>query len=337
MKKQNEISLTYLNGSDLQDREAEVLKNASNKLGVVPIKILSRSSWWTSKQIGAFNYLVEFEGKKAVLKIQGIKPETSEIYMIQSFKKTNKSKIIRPPHLYSYLSWSDEERYEALILEYVNGKRIISTPTNKLEIDRFYELFDDYIKNCLNYPWIDKPEQTISQKVENNFLNWKKTSLKIYPNHPLREKEDINLIDKAVEILIKEYKGVEPKFQHPHLTERDLKQEEDQVIVGSNFYWGWRAPLYDAVFGFHWFKYHLADVPDIKPEKIDEQINLWISRIEKLPNVQRNNRLYKLAMLERYAAGLNLDALSINPKIPIARYLVEYTRSELQRLISELH
>lgn len=334
--KQNEISLKFLEGSDLQDREKEVLSDASKRLGFEPKELLQRSSWWTSKEIGAIHYIGLYKGKESVLKIQGVKPETSEIYMIESFAKANKSKVIRPPYLYASLPWNNEIRYEALVLEVIKGKRFVSTPATEEEIDKFFEVYKDYRKNCLGSPWIEKPDETIPQKMQKNFSNWREATLRIYPDHPLRKSEDKDLIDEAVQILVKEYEGVEPEFQHPHLTENDLYKVGNEVVVGSNLYWSWRAPLYDAIFGFHWFKYHLSSVPNITPAEVNEQIALWISKIKALQNVKDNEKLYKLAMIERYAAGLNLDGLSIDPKIPVAKYLVEFTRRELINLISEL-
>lgn len=79
---QNRISHLFLNGSDLQLREKEVLEDASKRLNFISIKLIDRSHWWSSKEIGAFRYEGNFKGKKAVLKIQGVKPITSEIYMI---------------------------------------------------------------------------------------------------------------------------------------------------------------------------------------------------------------------------------------------------------------
>src|SRR3989344_1633045 len=105
---QNKISHLFLQGSDLADREKEILDDVFKTTGFVAKKLMDRSSWWTSKEIGAFRYVGEYKGKKAVLKIQGVKSNTSEIYMIKSFQKANKSKILRPPHLYYFLPWDDE-------------------------------------------------------------------------------------------------------------------------------------------------------------------------------------------------------------------------------------
>lgn len=333
LKKQNEISHIYLKGSDLAQREEKVLIDASKKLDFVPNKIEERSSWWGSKDIGAFFASGTYKNKPAFIKIQGVKPTVSEIYMIKSFARTNKSRLIRPPEIYASLPWSDEERYEALILEPVK-KRVVQTPTNKEQLCIFFEAYEDYHKNCLGSPWLEKPKDSIPQRISENFKIWRKASFKLFPNHPLRENEDYKIIDKAVEILKNGYENINFEFQHGHFSEGDLYKKDDQIILLSNLYWAWRPPLYDAVFGMHWFIYHLADINDITPEVIEEQRKLWVGKIESLQKISENKKLYKLALLERATAGLNLDALSIDYNKPIAKYLVERTRNQVRDLIN---
>lgn len=332
MKKQNEISHIYLQGSDLAQREKQVLKDASKKLGFIPNKIEGRSSWWGSKEIGAFFASGAYKNKPAILKIQGVKPTVSETYMIKSFAKTNKSKLIRPPHLYAFLAWDDRKRYEALVLEPVE-KRVIQTPTNKEELNIFFKAYEDYHKNCLDNPWLEKPKDTIPQRISENFKIWRKASFKLFPTHPLRKDEDIDLIDSAVQILKREYKNIDFEFQHGHFSESDLYQKQGKIILLSNLYWAWKPPLYDAVFGMHWFIYHLAEVNNITPQIVEEQRNLWFEKIEVLQKVKENEKLYKLALLERAAAGLNLDALSVDFNKPVAKHLVEKTRIQVKNLI----
>ncbi len=334
-KKQNEISHIYLHGSDLLQREQLVLADASKKLGFVPDKIEGRSSWWGSKEIGAFFASGMYKNKPAFLKIQGVKPTVDEVYMIKSFTKTNKSKLIRPPLLYAHLPWNDKERYEALVLEPVE-KRVVQTPTNRKELDVFFKAYEDYHKNCLGNPWLTKPKETIPQRISDNFKIWRKASFKLFPTHPLRKDEDYNLIDSAVEVLKKGYENVDFEFQHGHFSESDLYQKENQIVLLSNLYWAWRPPLYDGVFGMHWFIYHLADVKDMMPEIVEEQRKLWLEKIQTLPRVKTHKKLYGLALLERAAAGLNLDALSIDFNNPIAKYLVEKTRNQVETLIQIL-
>jgi hypothetical protein len=332
LKKQNEISHIYLKGSDLAQREEGVLVDASKKLGFIPNKIEERSSWWGSKEIGAFFASGTYKSKPAFIKIQGVKPTVSEIYMIKSFAKTNKSKLIRPPKIYASLPWSDEDRYEALVLEPVE-KRVVQTPTNKEQLGLFFEAYEDYHKNCLGTPWLEKPKDSIPQRISENFKIWRKASFKLFPNHPLREDEDYKIIDKAVGVLKKGYENIDFEFQHGHFSEGDLYEKGNQIILLSNLYWAWRPPLYDAVFGMHWFIYHLADTKGITFEIIENQRKLWFEKIESLERVKESEKLYKLALLERAAAGLNLDALSIDYNKPIARHLIEETRNQVKNLI----
>jgi hypothetical protein len=102
----------------------------------------------------------------------------------------------------------------------------------------------------------------------------------------------------------------------------------------SNLYWSWRPPLYDAVFGYHWYIYSLAQVEGITPEAVEAQRTLWLKHIKALPQAQGdNNKLLRLALLERAAAGLNLDALSVDPQKPITEYLVQATREQVRKHI----
>ncbi|MDO8638195.1 MAG: hypothetical protein Q7R43_01370 [Candidatus Daviesbacteria bacterium] len=333
-KSQNEIAHSFLKGSDLASREQEILRDACQKLGFVPDKLLGRSAWWGSAEIGAFHYSGKYQGKKSVLKIQGLKPSISEIYMINSFAKTNKSKIIRPPYLYASLPWDDQKRYEALILEFVEGEKIIQTPTTQEQVKKFFEIYQEYKTNCLSSPWVDKLTKSLSDQIIDNFKKWREISFKIYPTHPLRDPKDQDLIDVAVEVLKKAYQGMEPEFMHCHVSEVDLYQVEDQVVILSNLFWSWRPPLYDAVFGYHWFIYHLNMVGGITPEKVEEQRSLWLDEIRDLPQVrEKGEKLLNLALLERATAGLNLDVLSADPKKPITKYLFESTRDQIKKLI----
>jgi len=334
---QNKISHLFLAESDLGSREQKVLKDVSEKLGFIPEKLLDRSPWWTSKEIGAFRYLGKFDGKKVILKIQGVKPTTSEIYMIQAFSKANQSKILRPPLLYSYLPWNDEKRYEALILEFIDGKPIVNSPTNEKELTEFFTLREEYKKNCVAFPWIEKPKETLSEEIKNNFDKWKQASFKLYPTHIFRKEEDAGLIDNAISVLSENCKDVKREFQHGHFGPSDLiKTIDGQAVILSNLYWSWKPPFYDAVFGYHWFIYNLSKLKNVTPGFVKEQKSLWLAKINNLAKTDSEKKFLNLAFLERAAAGLNLDALSVDPKSPTAKYLVESTRSEIKRLIKLL-
>ncbi|MBI2613373.1 MAG: hypothetical protein HYW62_01225 [Candidatus Levybacteria bacterium] len=101
----------------------------------------------------------------------------------------------------------------------------------------------------------------------------------------------------------------------------------------------WKSPFYDAIFGYHWFIYQLARDRLKNPtiELIEEQRNLWLSKINSLAKTDSDKKLLNLALLERAAAGLNLDALKADPKKSISKYLAEKTRENLKNLLTKLY
>jgi hypothetical protein len=79
--------------------------------------------------------------------------------------------------------------------------------------------------------------------------------------------------------------------------------------------------------------YDLVNAKDMTPDLVEEQRNLWLNKIYL---VAKDKVLLKYALLERAAAGLNLDALSVDTNKPISKYLVTQTRNIVKELIEEL-
>ena len=112
---------------DLSAQENQILKDLESELNFVSQELLWHSDYFGSGQLGAFHYRGEFQGQPAVLKVQGAKPGVSEAVMIQKFAEQNCSKIIRPPNLLAFREWDDKRGYEALILEYVAGPKVLQS------------------------------------------------------------------------------------------------------------------------------------------------------------------------------------------------------------------
>lgn len=334
--KQNEVSKGILERSNLKQRKQQIIKEVEDRTGFRTTKDLGESAWWGSSEIGAFHCEGEIKSERATLKIQGVKPETSEIYMIESFEKQNKSLVVRPPKLIKTIPWSDENQYEALIMEWVPDKRVVNLPTNSEEVALFFKIYNEYKNNCVREPWLDKPKQEIGELIRDRFTRWREVSYKMYPDHPFRDKNDEAIVDQAIEILINGYRGVELEFQHRHLSDGDFYHVSgNQIVLLSNLYWSFRPPFYDAVFGQHWFLYHLAD-SELDEKDVLKQMNLWWTEIDRLPKSVEDERLLKLAYLERAAAGLNLDGLSTKTDKDISKKIMEITRRRTIELIDEL-
>jgi hypothetical protein len=317
----------------LEDREKEILQLIHQKLDFKLSKNIWKSSYWGSKQIGAANYLGEYQGKKAVLKIQGAKPLMSEIDVLQKFKSQNQSHLVRTAKVYNFLRWSDDLNFEAIIMEYVDGQKIIQShqPTTEAEIDDFLFFYQDYRQNCRQKPWLAKPTQLPDiDAVYQKLLAHRES---IYPHHPLVKASDIDLINQGIIKLKQLIKLENLEFVHGHLSAEDIFKFNDQYVIFSNLFWSWKHPYSDLVFAYHWLIYNLAESPATDRQLIEDQRQLWIS---KMFQIVSDERQFKIALLERALAGLVIDAFAyIDPKNPAASLLVESTRDQIKHLLSD--
>jgi len=328
--KQNFVSQWIFQGKSINKDYVSLVKKIEKLTGFKSKETVNKSAWWSSKKIGAIHLKGSFQNKNAVLKIELIKPTISEFENIKNFEKQNKSKIIRLPKIYYFLPWNDDNQFEVLIMEDVGKNKLVKIPTNEKNIDDFFKVIKEYKKNCLRKPWLEKPTST-SMLIKTHFNKWLKIRKMLYSNHPYIKKEDLDLINQAIKILVKNYQNIPLEFVHGHLGDSDFYKVGNEVVILSNLYWSWRPPFYDVVFCYHWFIYHLANLK-ITKNKVLEQKNLWLKAIYNFD--KDNKKLINLALLERAAAGLNLDALSIDPKNPLSEFMLEITREEVKRLIN---
>ncbi len=325
--KQNFVSEFYFANSNLADRLEKILNLIATQTGFKIEKLIQRSSWWNSKQIGAIHYLGQYQGQTAILKIQGVKPAASEMEMIKAFNKQNKSQIIRPPHIYFNLLWNEELKFEAFIMEDVSREKVVSVPAKTSELDKFFELYQEYKNKCLTQPWLEKPAESLANQTTHNFTKWQKISSELQPNHPLKKKTDLTLINQGLKKLCDKLVNVDWQFMHGHFSARDLHPVGNEIVLLSNLYWSWRQPFYDAVFGFHWYQYDLAN-SEVSLATLLTQRSTWKKYIlDNLPQNELELQLLNLAFFERALAGLNLDGL-IAPTDK-SEALMELTREEI--------
>ncbi len=333
---QNSISHNFDPSLDLHQREDEVLQLALQKLNFQPKKLMGKSSFWNTEFIGAIHYLGEYDGKDAVLKIQGVQMHSSEAEMIEAFEANNKSKIIRPPKLYAHLPWDEENRFETLVTEYIKAQTMISLPTTPEQVSEFFDIYAEYRANCRINPWVARPEDEVNKILDYNFEKWRQADLFMHRGDPRREKSDEQLIQDGIEVLKSNYRGVDLEFQHGHFSRGDVQKMDKEIILFSNLMWGWRMPFYDAVFAYHWFIYQLAEVASPSNDLIEEQRKIWLDKIYSLAHTEEDSKLIKLALLERALGGLRLDAFTIDPSNPVGKYLVESTRTQIRKLMKDL-
>lgn len=338
---QNDVSAMRTKGQDLSSRWKEILRTVSGKVGFAAgSQILRQSAWWKTGKVGAIHIPGTLKKQRVhcVLKIQGTKPKTSEALMIQCFARENKSKIIRPPKLYEYLEWDDENQFEALILEEVKGDRVIQgRPAKDENLEYFFRLYVEYRENCRGKPWVEKPKKYSFVK---QLAIWKSAVKKQAESDRMCTKVDKELVDMAISLLEKNCDIENFEFVHGHFQPGDLIQtESSQVVLFSNLFWSWRMPFYDAVFAYHWWMLGMEHVLNFDGQLLEEEREKWQMQVYQLPEVAakpEGKRLLNLAFLERAVAAFEVDRFMLSTEVSKQRIVYEGIRAEITRLLKEL-
>lgn len=324
----------FLNGVDITSREKEILLDVSLVTGFILDKELWKSSYYGSEQVGAVLYQGTWRDKKAVLKIQGVKPEISEITMVEGFDQQNKSKIVRPPKFFETILWSEEKGYEAIIMEDVIGNKVLDSKSIQTieSLNEFFDVYKEYRDSCINTPWFGQSSELSYGKKEIGRM--KQMIKKLKPESVLRKSEDLILAEEAVRVINEIWKGKSSEFMHGHFSAEDLVRQGDEVVLFSNLFWKWKHKFYDAVFAYHYCMISLTHNNAVDVEIFDKQRGLWLSKIESLARNGDDGMMIKAALLERMVACLLVDGIMfVNESGVIANHLIESTRTEIRRLI----
>lgn len=337
--KQNDISMLRHRGLDLDPRLEKILADISSKSEFrADVGSIRKIQWWKSGKVGSASISGTFNGNEVVLKIQGSRPNTSEYEMITRFGKQNESKIIRPPKIYKYLEWNEKLQYEALIYEKASENYPIrKRPAKQVEIDKYFNLYSEYRRNCRNMPWLHKPE-TFDYK--SRISDWMNAVRNVRIKYKSGYRSDYNLKRKAISILEKELKISDLEFVHGHFQTGDLHILSDQeVVLTSNLFWSWRNPFYDATFGYHWWMLGMEHLENLDDTTLEEERSKWFTRLFDLEEVKEKvngEKLLNIALLERAIPALMVDRFMTDQSKPSSIIISDGTRRELIRLINLL-
>ncbi|HLL60806.1 MAG TPA: hypothetical protein VK338_03745, partial [Candidatus Nitrosocosmicus sp.] len=157
---QNSLTEMRDQGIGLENRWKGILQEISSSISFIPNdNELRRSTWVKGTKIGAIHITGMYKNNiPAVIKLQGIKPITSEVTMIELFNQHNKSKLIRSPKIYEHLPWDQEKQVEVILSEKVEGQWAVAhNPATNEDLERFFSIYEDYRQNCIHTPWVQKP------------------------------------------------------------------------------------------------------------------------------------------------------------------------------------
>ncbi|HUT22398.1 MAG TPA: hypothetical protein VMX18_03265 [Candidatus Bipolaricaulota bacterium] len=308
----NKITEKYFSQANFADREEEVLAEVLAKTGFELEKEIFRGVIYQKNKVGSLIYKGEYQGKPAVLKLQGLKPEVDEAKILEKFSEQNGSQKVRLPELFAYEFFDEKKGYGYLITEYIDALKIFEMPfANDEEMNDFAEFYQEYRTSALTKPWLEPENLDVVKFSLDRAENWQKISesvgrLKKEDYEPYLEK----YLEKYLEIVKKHFADFAMVFSHGHLTADDVyKMPSGQYVILSNLFWSYRPQWYDLAFNIWACLLHIRDVGYTFEEMI-EYVNKWLDVYRQIPVVKLDpdfDKKIHLLLLERTMGSILVD------------------------------
>ena len=350
----NHISQLGISTSDLEPRLPIILTDVFARLenefhpnidaDGQPIADYSR--WW-GKKAGAAHiqgiYRDHGIPKPAILRIEGAHIPAPDEWMLPHVRNafTVDGDFVVPELLWAQPWTDDHDGYSVSVIEAIDDTHPLFTiPPQPLELDHFFTVWRKYravIDQEDFQPWIQKPTQSLTTSIQQAFTKWRQRS-EVIADFAHRS-EDAKLIDYALHVLQEGYKDIAPVFMHTHFGKDDIVQKNEKYVFRANLYWDFKAPFYDAVFAYHWAMLELANdvrIPEDELfQKMEEVRQLWRGKMDTLATSPEDQKLLKLALLERAAAGL-LQDVSLVYKGERREVATQFERDQIQELVTQM-
>lgn len=304
----NQITEKYFNTLNTLPRNI-IISNVLNKTKFEPQKEIFRGRIYDKDKVGSIILKGLWQNKPAVLKIQILKLEFDEYYLLKKFRKQNKSKIIRSLKVYKHQKWNSDDGYGYLIMEFADGKPIYEYPMAKpSEIKEYCQFYEELKTKSITNPFFPPSEIEKSSLIFTiqRVSHWTNIA---YSKNTLTDFKKKKL-EEFYNIAIKHLPSIKMQFQHGHLSYSDIiKTNDKKYALMSNLFWSYRPEYYDSA--FHLWAC-IKGIKDLKaiPAQVIGYINQWVNEYNKIPFISRDKdfeRKFRFMLLERCIGAFLVD------------------------------
>jgi len=304
----NKITEKYFAQDDFSQRETDVLAQVTAETGFIVEREIFRGVIYDKNKVGSLIYKGILNGKPAVLKLQGLKPEIDEGEIARHFTDQNQSKLVRVPVLYAHQPWTEERGYGYLITEYIDAPKIFEMPfANAQQMRDFAHFYQEYRASALTRSWVEPETKDSLAFTVYRVDQWRKIS---------EHKKRLNLEDYAPYLMryyplaVKHLPSIPMVFCHGHLTANDIYHLPDgSFVILSNLYWSYRPQWYDLAFNIWGCLMHIRDT-SYTFEQMLEYVEKWLATYRTIPVVQQDKdfeRKIAVLLLERTIGAILVD------------------------------
>lgn len=288
-----------------------IIRSIRDESGFIPGEEVFRGKVYDSRKIGSIILSGRWKGKKAILKIQGLKLKVDEIDIIHDFENANTSEFIRIPTLFDGKKWDQKIGYGYLIMEHIDGKKIFEMPfASDMEMKTFNTFYREY-RNCISpFPCIGKTDIDTYMFTMDRVNNWKKICSDA---GKIKQSVYEPLCNMYFDLNKKLFTDIPMIFSHGHLTANDIFIVDNRFVVMSNLLWSYRPQWYDLGFNIWACALHIRNT-DYSFEDFIAYVEKWTDSYKTIPLVGADpdfDRKLNLMLLER-AIGSILTDLGAN-------------------------
>lgn len=304
----NRITEKYFDQEDFSVHADRVLKEIAGQTGFTVDREIFRGVIFDKNKVGSIIYRGQWKNQPAVLKLQGLKPEVDEAWMIEQFVAQNKSPRIRPPQVYLHQPWSAEHGYGFTISEFVTAPKIFEMPfAGDQEIVSFADFYQEYRTRAITAPWLPDPVQDSAQFVTDRLDHWLKINNAKKRLAPIEYEPYVVRFQK---IVLPRLSGVPLVFSHGHVTANDIfVSSPGNYIIMSNLFWSWRPRWYDLAFNVWACLQHIR-TPNYTFVDMLRYVDKWRRSYDLLPVTKTDPQFrehWLAIMLERLIGAIVVD------------------------------
>ena len=281
--------------------EKETLKEILNKTGFKREKEIFRGEIIYTKGAkpvtGSILLKGTYKAKPAVLKIQGLRLESSEVEIIKRFEQQNKSRIIHAPTIYQSEEWNAKRGYGFFIMEFVNAPHIYSLPfATSAQMKDFSRFYQEYKTKAITKPWIKLETSNIYSNAQLNDASplsavinavekWRKNA---EAKGRLRFEDYAPYLIRFYPIAARYVPVMKIEFMHRELTQQHIfKLDDGTYKLFSNILWGYRLQWSDLAYNI-WFNLLNIKGNSYTADEVIDYTEKWVNIYKMMPIVKRD-------------------------------------------------
>ncbi|MBI4133758.1 hypothetical protein HY478_04030 [Candidatus Uhrbacteria bacterium] len=301
-------------GTGFGERAPALLREAADRTGFLVDGEIWRGQIYTPSKVGTVIARGSWQGRRAVLKLQGIRPEIEEAEHIRRFMAGNKSARIRAPQVFYTEPWDEARGYGLTVMEEVTAPPLYSPPwASPAERAAWGDLTTELYWRGVGAPWLspDERETSTNRFLKSRLQSWIEICASAPRERRLADHDQQFLVPTYVDLIDRYGPELPMMFCHGHLGPDDIRvTSPGHYVLLSNFFWSWRPLWYHCAFNV--WACLMALLKEARPTfpQAERIVAEWLASYRELSAARADHHFephFKFMLLERCVGSCLVD------------------------------